>query len=64
MTETKVSLGVYEFERETGNTKRFSREDDDGRTETQYVQKSVLKALGDPDAIEVVIQVADGEDEG
>jgi hypothetical protein len=63
MAKTKVSLGVFSFERETRNTKRFSREDEDGRIETQYVQKEILERLGDPSAIEVTISVADGGDE-
>jgi len=33
-----MSLGVFTFERATKNTKRFSRENDDGRSEVQYVQ--------------------------
>jgi hypothetical protein len=60
---SKVSLGVFTLERETKRTKRFSREDDDGHTEIQYVAKEILKQLGDPSAIRVVIHVADGEDE-
>ena len=54
----EVSLGVFEFERETKRTKRFAQETDDG-TETQYVKKAVLKKLGDPDKIEIVVRVVE-----
>jgi hypothetical protein len=60
-TKREVSLGVFTFERATKNTKRFAREIDNGRSEVQYVQKSVLAELGDPDAIEIVVRIADEE---
>lgn len=61
-TKTEVNLGVFQFERETKTTKRFVHEDDDGKMLQQYVPKVVLRKLGDPDAIEVVIHVADGNE--
>jgi hypothetical protein len=53
------SLGVYVFEKETKNTKRFKEANPEGAfAGTMYVQKSVLKGMGDPDKIEILIQPA------
>lgn len=54
----EVSLGVFSFEKETENTKRFSQAVEDGRDKTQYVQKDVLATLGDPEAVEVIVRAA------
>ncbi len=63
MAKSKVSLGTFEFSKVTKNTRRYEREDDDGRRDTIYVKKVVAAKLGDPDAIEVTISVADSGDE-
>jgi hypothetical protein len=47
-------IGKFSKERETKNTVVFSR-DNNGRKESQYVQKSVLEG-SNPTSIEVVVR--------
>ena len=49
-------IGKYEYERSTTNTHRYARTGEDGRKDTQYVQKSVFRGADPPDVIEVVIR--------
>lgn len=54
----ELDMGVYYFERETPNTKRFSRENENGRKETIYIPKTQLATIGDPEKIQVVVRPA------
>lgn len=52
------SLGIFTKERDTKNFWRYSRENEWGRKETQYIPKDVVEKLGDPDKIELTVQPA------
>lgn len=54
--KTEESLGVFTLVKETENMKRFERTLDDGKHVPQYVSKVTLEALGDPEAVEVIIR--------
>lgn len=49
------SIGTYEYERSTTNTHRYTRVEN-GRRETQYVQKTAFRGTDPPDRIEVLIR--------
>lgn len=51
----EVTVGVFKFDRSTVNTHRFQRTTENGRIETQYVQKALMGDTA-PDQIEVVIR--------
>lgn len=48
-------LGTFTFERETKNTFVFSRTNETGRKEPQYVQKSAFDGER-PDKIDVIVR--------
>jgi hypothetical protein len=52
----EIVIGVFTKEKETLNTVRYSRENELGRKETQYVPKSKLEGIGTPKQIEVVVR--------
>jgi len=56
MTE---SLGTFKKERDTKNFWRYSRENEWGRKETQYVPKDVVEKLGDPEEIELLVKATE-----
>jgi len=49
-------IGKFTKSGETKNFVKYSRENETGRTETQYVANAKAEELGNPDAIEVVIR--------
>jgi len=51
----EVSLGTYKFDRETKNTRRYQKEDENGRTETVYLKKSDLDGKT-PSEVEFIVK--------
>jgi hypothetical protein len=59
MTTKEAVLGTYAWQQDTKNgIHRFYREDENGRTQLQYVVPAVFDGEPRPDEIEVVVRWA------
>ncbi len=52
-----IDMGVYTYERETKNTRRYTHENETGQKETMYVPKSKLNGET-PEKIQVIVRPA------
>jgi len=55
----EVSLGIYTRGEATKNFQKFTRENETGRTETEYVSLAKDEELGKPQTIEVVARTTE-----